>query len=155
LTEKHQTHGQVKSKTGTSCHAQRESSQVKSRQGKARCVVLGCRHTHPERDVRDFEKPRASLSPLSEIKALFEHAHTLNPNYLFGCMGLARCLCAEGAVEKAKELLASVMEQTNLHVSEYRAVLLTQRHIAVQEGDREAVRSVDKLLKDLEKEFKN
>lgn len=92
----------------------------------------------------------AQGQPLAEIMALYRQAHALNPDYLFARCGLARCLAAEGKVDEARELLATLMQRKKFHVSEARSFLRTQRAVAAAAGDEEAARNLDQAIASLE-----
>jgi len=92
--------------------------------------------------------------PDAEVTDLYHRAHALDPDYLFARCGLARRLAAQGRQEEARALLDGLLEQRQeMHYSEYRTLLQTQRALALADGEREAVQATDAALAELEKQF--
>lgn len=92
--------------------------------------------------------------PDAEITGLYRQAHALDPGYLFARCGLARRLAAQGRQKEARALLDGLLEQRQeMHYSEYRTLLQTQRALAQADGEREAVQATDAALAELEEQF--
>lgn len=88
-----------------------------------------------------------------ESEMLFQRAAELDPTYLFAQAGLARIAVRKGDVERAKELLRALQGREEYHVSEWRALLLVERQIALAQHDMAAVFRVDDALEDLAEQF--
>lgn len=92
--------------------------------------------------------------PEAEVTDLYRQAHALDPGYLFARCGLARQLAAQGRQEEARALLDGLLEQRQeMHYSEYRTLLQTQRALALADGERDTVTATDAALAELEKQF--
>lgn len=92
--------------------------------------------------------------PAAEVKALYERAHALAPDYLFARCGLARCLAAEGAIEQGRALLEGLLaSREEWHATEYRSLLLAQRELARAAGEKNMVRALERQLVQLQANF--
>jgi tetratricopeptide (TPR) repeat protein len=113
-------------------------------------------HRHPDKrsPLTNLTAVRELLkhSP-DEIKALYQQAHALDPDYLFARCGLARYLAKEGRLEKAEALLEPVTQRTQFHCSEARVLLSTQREFALARGDQERVVRLTQALDDLQETY--
>ena len=113
-------------------------------------------HMHP-----DKPSPLINLAAVKEvlkhspddIKALYQQAHALDPDYLFARCGLARCLAKEGQLEQAEALLEPLAQRTQFHCSEARVFLSTQREFALVRGDPARATQLTKLLDDLQETY--
>ncbi len=59
---------------------------------------------------------------VEDARTLIEKTHARFPDYTFARMGLARMYLKEGRPKKARALLNPVLEQTDLHITELRAL---------------------------------
>jgi tetratricopeptide (TPR) repeat protein len=90
---------------------------------------------------------------LDEIETLFESAAALDSGYLFAQVGLARIAVRKGNVEAARELLKSLQGREEYHFSEWRAILMAEREIAVAQGDFVLKSSLDEALVAINRQF--
>lgn len=90
---------------------------------------------------------------LDEVEAQFRRAVELDPAYFFGLAGLARIAARKGDVERAKELLKPLLGREEYHYSEWRALLMARRQIALEEKDVKAVLDWDAALEMVEEQF--
>ena len=91
--------------------------------------------------------------PDSEIEPLLEKAHALAPDYLFAITGLARIAARRGEVERAKEMLAPLLERKSYHFSEWRSILMTQLALAEQQGEFGAAINIRRQIEELREKF--
>ena len=91
--------------------------------------------------------------PDDEVTNLYRRAYALAPDYLFARCGLAARFANEGHMEEAKKLLEGLNEREEFHRSDYRALLLAQRALALAHGDKQTVRDLDMTLDELAKNF--
>jgi tetratricopeptide (TPR) repeat protein len=90
---------------------------------------------------------------LDEIETLFQRAATLDPTYLFAQAGLARIAARKGNVECARELLESLQGREEYHFSDWRAILMAEREIALAQRDMAWMLNLDEALDELGKQF--
>jgi tetratricopeptide (TPR) repeat protein len=90
---------------------------------------------------------------LDEIETLFQRAATLDPTYLFAQAGLARIAARKGNVECARELLESLQGREEYHFSDWRAILMAEREIALAQRDMAWMLNLDEALDELSKQF--
>lgn len=90
---------------------------------------------------------------LEEIEALFQRAAELDPTYLFAQAGLARVAVRRGDTERAKALLTPLEGREEYHYSEWRAILLVEREIALAQQDMESVFKLDDALLAIQEQF--
>lgn len=91
--------------------------------------------------------------PAEEIAELYRQAYSLAPDYLFARCGLARCLADRGNLVEARPLLDGLLEREEWHYSEYRSFLMAQCHLALASGERDAARSLQASILNLEQSF--
>jgi Tfp pilus assembly protein PilF len=84
---------------------------------------------------------------------LYRRAFEIDPDYLFARSGLAKHCAWRGDFEAAKEMLAPVLERGKYHYSEWRAILITQREMALKSGDRAAAQRIGSAILDLQARF--
>lgn len=90
---------------------------------------------------------------MDEIETLFQRAAELDPAYLFAQVGLARIAARKGNTERARELLKPLQGREEYHVSEWRAIVIAEREIALTRQDMESVRQWDDALDAIRKQF--
>lgn len=90
---------------------------------------------------------------LGEIEKLFQRAAELNPTYLFAQTGLARVAARKGDVERARELLTPLEGREEYHFSDWRALLMAEREIALAQQDMKRVFDLNEALRSIEEEF--
>jgi tetratricopeptide (TPR) repeat protein len=73
-----------------------------------------------------------------ESAALTRSVFERHPDYFFARVNLATIEARDGHVERAKELLAPLLRQTKLHISEFRALCTAQLELALAEKDARA-----------------
>lgn len=88
-----------------------------------------------------------------EVEALLQRAQAADPGYLFAQAGLARIAARKGDTERARELLKPLYGRDEYHVSEWKAILMTERTIASNEGDMAAVSKLDNALLEMLEQF--
>jgi hypothetical protein len=88
-----------------------------------------------------------------EIETLFQRAAELDPTYLFAQAGLVRIAARKGKVECARELLKSLQGREEYHFSEWRAILMAEREIALAQQDMVSMLKLDEALDVLNKQF--
>jgi hypothetical protein len=66
---------------------------------------------------------------------------------------LARIAARKGNVEAARELLKSLQDREEYHFSEWRAILMAEREIAVAQGDFVLKSSLDEALAAINRQF--
>lgn len=84
-----------------------------------------------------------------EAEALFRRALELDEDYLFARAGLARVLARRGDADAAKAMLAPVFGRAEYHYTEWRAILLAQREMALAQGESAIVESIENSIADL------
>lgn len=89
-------------------------------------------------------------APDEVVEALLRRALELDADYLFARAGLARLLARRGEVDAAKAMIEPVYGRDEYHFSEWRAVLITQRELALAQGEADAVASLDQSLIELD-----
>jgi tetratricopeptide (TPR) repeat protein len=87
--------------------------------------------------------------PSEEIEALFQHAFSLNKDYLFARAGLARLLAKRGDPDAAQAILEPALSGKNFHMSEWRTLLFAQIEIAKARGDLAATMQLTRSLYEL------
>jgi hypothetical protein len=120
----------------------------------AHALGLQLRDRHPDEPLVLVNLAAAKElmgEPLADRERLYREALALNPDYLFARCGLARCLAAEGRTDEARALIDGLMEREEMHVSEYRSLMLAQQAIALALGDTMGVRATEKGLRELER----
>lgn len=90
---------------------------------------------------------------LNDIEVLYQRAAALDPAYLFAKVGLARIALRKGKVECARELLKLVQGREAYHFSEWRAILMAEREIAIAMHDRVSELNLDEALNVLNEQF--
>lgn len=90
---------------------------------------------------------------LDEVEAQFQRAAELDPAYFFAQAGLARIAARNGDTERARELLKPLHGHEEYHFSEWRAILLAERAIALAQQDMNAVFEWDDALETLKEQF--
>lgn len=89
----------------------------------------------------------------AEVEALFRHAHVLDPDYLFAQAGLARMAARRGDIKGAQDLLTPLLGRDEYHYSDWRAILLVQRELAIAKKDMAEVIDIDQAIEKLEAQF--
>jgi tetratricopeptide (TPR) repeat protein len=90
---------------------------------------------------------------VDDIETLYQRAVTLDPEYLFAKVGLARIALRKGNVESAQELLKLVASRGSYHVSEWRAILMAEREIAIAKNDWASELNLNEALDVLDEQF--
>lgn len=111
---------------------------------------------HPECPtlIGNIASIKAALDhDLDEIEALFQRAAELDPAYLFAQAGLARIAARKGDAQRARELLNPLQGREEYHFSEWRAILLAEREIALAQQDKESMLRVGEALDMLAEQF--
>lgn len=101
-------------------------------------VMARLHQKHPDnpRILANFAAIRQALGhPPDEVEALVRRAFEIDPDYLFARTNLANILAGRGDTEGAVELVKPLMERDEMHISEWRALTLTQMEIARAKGD--------------------
>jgi tetratricopeptide (TPR) repeat protein len=111
---------------------------------------------HPERPilVSNIASIKEALGhDPDEIETLFQRAAELDPTYLFAQAGLVRIAARKGKVGCARELLKSLQGREEYHFSEWRAILIAEREIALAQQDMISMLKLDEALDVLSKQF--
>jgi len=86
----------------------------------------------------------------NEGLAIIRALHAEDPEYLFARVELAKQAVTEGRLEEAQDLLAPLLMRTELHFTEYRALVAGQVMLALAKGDVDAasggVEALEKVL---------
>jgi len=91
--------------------------------------------------------------PESEIEALLQKAHALDPDYLFAIAGLARLAARRGERERAKSMLEPLLGRDSYHFTEWRSILMTQIELAKAQGEFGAALNLQKQILELQERF--
>ena len=91
--------------------------------------------------------------PDDEVESLYQRALDIDPTYLFAQTGLARLTARKGDPDHARELLKPVLGREEYHVSEWRAILVVEREIALKQNDVATVLKLEEDLRALQKQF--
>jgi tetratricopeptide (TPR) repeat protein len=76
-----------------------------------------------------------------KARELVEETHARFPDYFFARVALARMLVAEGQIQEARDLVGPLLRQSQLHITEFRALAQMQMDMALAEKQTEAARS--------------
>ena len=87
-----------------------------------------------------------------EARALLEEIHERFPDYFFGRASLARLFAEEARVKEAKALVAPLMEEKRLHISEFRALANAHMAIAMAGDEKAAARSWLAMWQEIEED---
>lgn len=91
---------------------------------------------------------------LDEVEAIFQRTAELDPTYLFAQAGLARIAACKGDVERARALLTPLQGREEYHFSEWRALLMVERLIALEQQDMGEVFKLDAALRTIQEQFR-
>jgi tetratricopeptide (TPR) repeat protein len=89
-----------------------------------------------------------NLAVAYEMQGLNEEAHKMIydilarfPDYLFGIAGVARLEISSGNLEKARDLLESLMVRKKMHISEFNALCMGEIELCMAEGKSEGAKT--------------
>ena len=95
----------------------------------------------------------AAGQPIEAWAPLIRHAAAVAPDYFFARTGLVKLLVNEGKLDEAREQLTPLLDLTEMHSSEWRALLVAQIAMARAAGDLPGVARLNAMLRDCQERF--
>lgn len=89
---------------------------------------------------------RDGIAGQRKARARLEQLHQDAPDYQFAIIALAQFAAMDGEFQRARDLLAPLLQAERLHIAEVIALFTTQVQIALKEGDLDAAERTFKLL---------
>ena len=95
----------------------------------------------------------AEGEPFENWALLVRRAAEIAPDYFFARTGLIKLLSKEGRLEEARAELKPLLALTEMHSSEWRALIMAQLEIAKAEADFPALTRLTEMLRDCQERF--
>jgi len=105
-------------------------------------------------DERTFLNLKAAalalLKRMKESDDAIRHLAALYPDYLFARCSMAQLCVKEGKLDEAEEWLSPVMNQTRLHISEFRALAYAEMDMLKAKGEKDGANVWRDMLAEIE-----
>ena len=103
---------------------------------------------HPRAQILLATLREAEKQPLAAWVPLVRRAFDLDPDYFFARTAMSKLLVAEGRLDAAREMLRPLSDIREMHVTEWRALLVAQLAIARAEDDMPTIIRLNGMLRD-------